>query len=759
MLANDVPRTLVSDEDIERCFGPRLGQKGRNGPKINNCTGLPQAEVLHLFQVIDGHDKLVNGTLGAIFPQALYAERFLKKRINWAAYAHEKHKNQIRTCKGRGDARPTCPPVVRPHRVYKPHAGLILEPVDSDERTSPADRKLNQQPTSEGHISPEPEEHFPANNATNIEASTLMKSSPAVKVEKDALHFTSGSSCMPGYLDLKNDLAARESRVEVLRADITRMIAAIEASRISLKSAEETISNAETRYRQECEVREKLEQNRATLAEKKQTLEIRLEDGGFDEENPEVLQSGCWRVFKNIVAAVVDSTDWRWRQAREVIRGRPLWWSRKISGSEEGELLDVHPPLPGPVLGDPKADRKRKRACSRGGERVRWQEQCYHRAAEEKRAENARKKAEKDEHYRPNSVFRHRWFVWFTQETNNQTPIGEEVFYFRDPYEEFRISESHLMELAIDEVFGGERKNPDVRPWEASPFSAMSQRLARFLEEVPKNWDKHYDVWLKSREFEEFGRRMLYGEKGEKPLLIIPGLSMEEMMRRRRSGREQLNSGRNGFKPPKSIKDHACTSAKYKACESMSDNTIRFISKDSFTRRDETTRLGFGGAGRTHRVGVVDAQLERSMVFVGIGDLGWAQSFEEAQKDFDPYPVSDPNPRKWIAPELNPKLAIADEDGNKFMTKFSQESDIYALGWLIREMCGDFFTDMTDEEKREYNQAVYTRGLHIANAAEVHGRLLRKDCENDVEEDLPSFSAINVELWIFGLIISTSNCL
>ncbi|KAL3694864.1 hypothetical protein R1sor_008515 [Riccia sorocarpa] len=286
MLANDVPRTLVSDEDIERCFGPRLGQKGRNGPKINNCTGLPQAEVLHLFQVIDGHDKPVNGTLGAIFPRALYAERFLKKRINWAAYAHEKHKNQIRTCKGRGDSRPTGPPVVRLHRVYKPPAGLILEPADSEERTSPADRKLNQQPTSEGHISHEPEEHFPAKNATNIEASTLMKSSRAVKVEKDALHFTSGSSCMPGYLDLKNDLAARESRVEVLRADITRMIAAIEASQISLKSAEETISNAETRYRQECDVREKLEQNRAALAEKKQTLEIRLEDGGFDEKNP-----------------------------------------------------------------------------------------------------------------------------------------------------------------------------------------------------------------------------------------------------------------------------------------------------------------------------------------------------------------------------------------------------------------------------------------------------------------------------------------
>ncbi|KAL3687165.1 hypothetical protein R1sor_013474 [Riccia sorocarpa] len=65
----------------------------------------------------------------------------------------------------------------------------------------------------------------------------------------------------------------------------------------------------------------------------------------------------------------------------------------------------------------------------------------------------------------------------------------------------------------------------------------------------------------------------------------------------------------------------------------------------------------------------------------------------------------------------------------KYMTKFSQESDIYALGWLIREICGDFFIDMIDEKKHEYNRAVYTRGLHIPNAAEVHGRLLREGLE------------------------------
>ncbi|KAL3693282.1 hypothetical protein R1sor_006933 [Riccia sorocarpa] len=422
-------------------------------------------------------------------------------------------------------------------------------------------------------------------------------------------------------------------------------------------------------------------------------------------------------------------------------------------GTKEGELLDVHPPLPEPTG---RSESKRKRKKHAREEEGPLAGAVLPATEEEKRAENARKKAEKDEHYRQNSVFKHRWFVWFTQETNNQTPL-EKRFFTSGSLRGILNFRSYLMEPAIVK-FLEEKEKPDAPPWETS-VSAMSQRLARFLEEVPNNWDKLYDVWLKSREFESWTEDAVR-QKGEKPLLIILGLTMrndEEKKKWKRTAEVWTQ----WFQPPKSIKDHACTSAKYKACDSMSYNTIRFISKDSFTRKDETIRLGVGGAGRTHRVGVVDEELvlvlgahddwdetksransgrdnenrllspliRRSMVFVGIGDLRWAQSFEEVWKDFEPYLVSDENPRKWIAPELNPKLAIDDEDGNKFMTKFSQESDIDALGWLIREMCGDFFTNMTDEEKRKYNQAVYTRGLHIPNAAEIHGRLLREGLE------------------------------
>ncbi|KAL3694113.1 hypothetical protein R1sor_007764 [Riccia sorocarpa] len=446
---------------------------------------------------------------------------------------------------------------------------------------------------------------------------------------------------------------------------------------------------------------------------------------------------------------------------------------------------------------------------------------------EEKQAENARKKAEKDERYRQNSVFKHRCFVWFTQETNNQTPL-EQKFFTPGSIRGIQNFRSHLMELAI-ERFLEEKEKPDVRPWETT-VSAMSQRLAKFLEEVPQNWLKHFEDWLRSREFEAWTQGATQ-KQTQNPIFRQPGATMrndEEKQKWRRTAEMWTE----WFQPPKFIKDHACTSAKYKSCESMSDNVIRWISgKETFTRMDETTRLGSGRAGLTHRVGVIDEELaqvlgghevvhyalkvmlrprgdtkvhekciremmafpeshptiicpiglckdkkrhmlliplwnggalqkymnlekrsrgvispegvrlinedfravvtadewlniqifrkhrlqiagtmvaglkfmhlhkwlhcdihwqnvllhfpswdwdetkvradsgrdnenkplwpviRRSLVFVGIGDLGKAQSFEEVQNDFDPYPTDDPNPWPWIAPELHPTLA------------------------------------------------------------------------------------------------------
>ncbi|KAL3697501.1 hypothetical protein R1sor_011577 [Riccia sorocarpa] len=130
-------------------------------------------------------------------------------------------------------------------------------------------------------------------------------------------------------------------------------------------------------------------------------------------------------------------------------------------GTEEGELLDVHPPLPQPV-GRSGSDKKRKK-------HVRAEEGLLAIAllsptAEDKRVENAREKAENDENYRQNSIFKHQWFVWFTQETNNQTPL-EQRFYTPGSIRGIQNFRSHLMELAI-EKFLEKKTKPDARPWE-----------------------------------------------------------------------------------------------------------------------------------------------------------------------------------------------------------------------------------------------------------------------------------------------------
>ncbi|KAL3692492.1 hypothetical protein R1sor_006143 [Riccia sorocarpa] len=277
MMPGDIPKTLVSDEDIEKCFGPRSGNKGRNGPKLNNCTGLPQSEVLHLFQVIDGHDKPVNGTLGAIFPRALYAERFLKKRINWAGYAQERHRNQLRSSKSRSESKPIGPPILRVHRVYKPPPNLSLEPGETEERApSPVDRNLK------GAATIDVEQEAPAAAEEGI------SSEPSeVKPEVLLRGSSSRTSCLPVYVELKDDIAARENSIKDIHANISSESEALEVLRSSTKSAAESIVLSVGTYKTGKEVLGKLETERTELARRKQSLETRLEDGGFDEENPE----------------------------------------------------------------------------------------------------------------------------------------------------------------------------------------------------------------------------------------------------------------------------------------------------------------------------------------------------------------------------------------------------------------------------------------------------------------------------------------
>ncbi|KAL3698342.1 hypothetical protein R1sor_012418 [Riccia sorocarpa] len=396
--------------------------------------------------------------------------------------------------------------------------------------------------------------------------------------------------------------------------------------------------------------------------------------------------------------------------------------------------------------------------------------------------------------------------------------------------------------------------------------SEMSQRLARFLEEVPLKWGQMYEDWLKSREFEAWKNEAVRLEV-EKKFVRVPGAAMKNEEEQDK-WRTVAKMWMRWFAAKKTITNFGSTSGKYKLCESVSDYTIRFISlEDRLTRTDETTRLGDGRMGSTHRVGIIDEELAevlghhevvhyalkvmhlrvgdkkvhekciremmafpeshsaiirpiglskdkkkpmllfplwnggtiekwmnlekrtrgrispegiretdqkhrdsmtadewlniqlfrkhrlqiadkdnkllkpvtiRSLVFAGTGDLGKAQSLQEVAKDFDPYPVDDKKPRPWIAPELNIHKAKKIDAENPFITKLSPESDIFALGWLIKELCGDYFTDMTDEERREYNRDARDKGLPYSDATDVHAQRLKEALDQMTWEKIRS---------------------
>ncbi|KAL3676547.1 hypothetical protein R1sor_026495 [Riccia sorocarpa] len=141
------------------------------------------------------------------------------------------------------------------------------------------------------------------------------------------------------------------------------------------------------------------------------------------------------------------------------------------------------------------------------------------------------------------------------------------------------------------------------------------------------------------------------------------------------------------------------------------------------------TRLGAWLYGTVYKVGVVDSSLvvdlgshdvvfmsqngdriNCKLVFVGIGDLGYAQTTQDAAVGKRRYNHLDKVPQKWTAPELTVEKAYIGDDGKQYITYWTKSTDVFAMGWLIREICGDFFIDMSREEKLEYDREKWAMG-------------------------------------------------
>ncbi|KAL3695856.1 hypothetical protein R1sor_009932 [Riccia sorocarpa] len=122
---------------------------------------------------------------------------------------------------------------------------------------------------------------------------------------------------------------------------------------------------------------------------------------------------------------------------------------------------------------------------------------------------------------------------------------------------------------------------------------------------------------------------------------------------------------------------------------------------------------------------------ERSLVFAALGDLGMAQQVHIAASVNDrKYPRVPKKERDWIAPELVDskieKLA-ARNIHIRPVYEYNKATDVYALGVLTHQVCGDFFTDMTMLERNAYNKKYYALGAPKDTDPPGRNEILLKD--------------------------------
>lgn len=151
---------------------------------------------------------------------------------------------------------------------------------------------------------------------------------------------------------------------------------------------------------------------------------------------------------------------------------------------------------------------------------------------------------------------------------------------------------------------------------------------------------------------------------------------------------------------------------------------------------------------------------QRSLVFVGLGDLGSTQRVSKALKKGPGggvmYPANDHTDQKWIAPEMKQVApGGVDEIRNRrsgfceavLDPRYQKKTDIYALGYVTQCILDDYFRDMTLDEQTTYNRAAYKRDFALERITPYnsHKQTLR-DAIDSMTNDRPG-QRREVEYW------------
>ncbi|KAL3694583.1 hypothetical protein R1sor_008234 [Riccia sorocarpa] len=108
LIPPEISDQTVSVKELRECF-----TTGPQGFKLNPSMFIPVAELREIVGIVDGPLNLKRNRMDIAMAKGIYADRMLGLSVNWALYAHHKHKEQLQRAWRTGRPPPRESPLVR----------------------------------------------------------------------------------------------------------------------------------------------------------------------------------------------------------------------------------------------------------------------------------------------------------------------------------------------------------------------------------------------------------------------------------------------------------------------------------------------------------------------------------------------------------------------------------------------------------------------------------------------------------------------
>ncbi|KAL3694584.1 hypothetical protein R1sor_008235 [Riccia sorocarpa] len=129
LLPQDILHTVVSNKMLQECFPKRSTSVG-HGFKLSPNRLISSSDVGELVNIVEGSDAVARNRISTPLARGVYADKVLGMSVNWALYAHHKHKHQLQRAWNSGRPSPYGPPLVRVPVRYKRPLRLDLKAED-----------------------------------------------------------------------------------------------------------------------------------------------------------------------------------------------------------------------------------------------------------------------------------------------------------------------------------------------------------------------------------------------------------------------------------------------------------------------------------------------------------------------------------------------------------------------------------------------------------------------------------------------------